>query len=171
MPAILVLLAAAHAVPRDAAYALLLLAHVVCAVVGFGSVGLSGVYAVAAVAGPTGPRAEAARRYFAPGVNWAGRALYGVPVFGFALLAASHGAFGDGDGFVIAGLVLWTVAVVVAEAALWPAERRIQQAMAEDWDRAAAAPPFVRDCRTVVASSVLLVAAFVVATVLMVGKP
>ena len=174
VPAPLVHLAAAPAVPRTAAYTLLLLAHVACAVVGFGSVGISGAYAAAAAAGPQGPRADAARRYFAPGFNWAGRVLYGVPVFGFALLAASHGAFGDGDTFVVAGLALWTVAVVVAEAAMWPAERRIQEALAggrEETGAEGVTPSLARDCRIVVVCSVLLVIVFLVATVLMVGKP
>ncbi len=60
------------------------------------------------------------RRYFRPGVNWAGRALYGVPVFGFALVAASDGAFDAGDAFVAVGLVLWLVAAVLAEVVVWP---------------------------------------------------
>ena len=48
------------------------------------------------------PLPEPVRRYFRPGVNWAGRALYGVPVFGFSLIATSNGAFSSGDGFVVA---------------------------------------------------------------------
>jgi len=172
VPATLLLRAVAHPAPQTAAYTILLLAHVACAVVGFGSVLLSGVFAVAASAGPGGPRADAVRRYFAPGVNWAGRVLYGVPVFGFALLAASHGAYGDGDPFVVAGLVLWAVAAGVAEVALWPAERRIQQAVAEDWAHAPSPGGALRrDCRTVVTGAVVLLAVFAVATVLMVGKP
>jgi hypothetical protein len=173
MPATVYLDAAAPMAPHSAVYTLLLLAHVACAVVGFGSVAISGVFAASVPAGPCGPRAEAVRRYFTPGVNWAGRALYGVPVFGFALLAASRGAFHGGDRFVVAGLVLWTAAAVVAEAALWPAERRIQQVVSGQWERALADAPgaLARDCRVVAWCAVGLLAVFVVATVLMVGKP
>ncbi len=66
-------------------------------------------------------------RYFRPGANWAGRTLYGVPVFGFALIRASGHAFGADDGFVVIGLVLWLSAAVLAEVLVWPGERRIQQ--------------------------------------------
>ena len=159
--------------PHTAAYTLLLLGHVGCAVVGFGSVAISAVFAAAVPAGPTGPRAEGVRRYFAPGLNWAGRLLYGVPVLGFALLAASRGAFDDGDAFVVAGLVLWAAAAVVAEAVVWPAERRIQQVVSVRWERTLSDAPHVvaRDCRLVTGGAVVLLAVFVVATVLMVGKP
>ena len=37
------------------------------------------------------PLPEPLRRYFRPGFNWAGRFVYGIPVFGFALIAMSHG--------------------------------------------------------------------------------
>jgi hypothetical protein len=173
MPATVPLDVVAPAAPHTAAYTLLLLAHVACAVIGFGSVVISAVFAAAVPAGPAGPRAEGVRRYFTPGVNWAGRALYGVPVFGFALLAASHGAFHGGDSFVVAGLVLWAIAAVVAEVAVWPAERRIQQVVSGQWERALTDAPRVvgRDCRVVVGGAAVLLAVLVVATVLMVGKP
>jgi hypothetical protein len=162
---------AAHAVPTGTAYTLLLLAHVASAVVGFGAVVVTAVQAAAAARGPAAPRAEAVLRYFRPGTNWAARALYGVPLFGFALIGVSHGAFTSGETFVVAGLGLWVVAIAVAEAVVWPAERRIQQMVARDWERAASAGALVRDCRAVVAGCAVLVAVFVVATVLMVGKP
>ena len=61
------------------------------------------------------PLPEPLRRYFRPGFNWAGRAVYGIPVFGFALLAMSQGAYALGDGWVLAGLALF-----VAVASSWP---------------------------------------------------
>ncbi|HUC38435.1 MAG TPA: hypothetical protein VMR97_15085 [Acidimicrobiales bacterium] len=120
-------------VPTSAGYTVLLLLHVACAVVGFSAICTTGVQAARARRGPGGAKAQAVRRYFRPGPNWVGRALYGVPVFGFALIAASGGAFDDSDTFVVVGLALWLVAAVTAEVLVWPAERRIQLVVAEQW--------------------------------------
>lgn len=163
-------LLAAHAVPTDPVYTVLLFLHVASALIGFGAVAVSGVQAAAAAKGPGGHRDDAVRRYFRPGVNVAARALYGVPVFGFALIGASRGSFSANDGFVIAGLGLWAVAVTVAEAVLWPAERRVQEMVADDWPGTATAGTLARHCRRVVAASGVLVAVFFVALVLMVGR-
>ena len=119
------------------------------------------------------------RRYFRPGVNWAGRALYGVPVFGVALLGASAGAFEAGDGFVVVGMALWLLAAVMAEAVVWPDERRVQAALPGLWARhpgadgagADGAGAFDRTCRRLALSAVVLAFVFVAAVVVMVGKP
>ena len=69
-----------------------------------------------AAARPPGvtPLPEPLRRYFRPGVNWAGRTIYGIPVFGFALLAMSR-AYALGDSWVLAGLVLFVGVALLAE--------------------------------------------------------
>ena len=67
-------------------------------------------------------------RYFRPGVNWAGRTIYGIPVFGFALLAMSQGAYALRDGWVLGGVALFAGVALLAEGVLWPAERRLQAA-------------------------------------------
>ncbi|HYA69727.1 MAG TPA: DUF2269 family protein [Acidimicrobiales bacterium] len=170
MPVAPLPLLAARAIPTDPGYTVLLLLHVASALVGFGAAAVSGVQARAAARGPGGGRDDAVRRYFRPGVNVAARALYGVPIFGFALIAASRGSSSARDGFVMAGLVLWAAAVVVAEAVLWPAERRVQELVAGDWHHAAEAGILARPCRRVVVASGVLVAVFVVAVVLMVGR-
>jgi hypothetical protein len=161
--------AVVHPVPTGAGYSVVLLLHVACAVVGFGAVVMTGVEAQRARQGPAGPRADGVLRYFRPGVNWAGRALYGVPVFGFVLIAASQGAFSSNDGFVVAGLGLWALATVVAEVVVWPGERRIQEALAAGWESSGG--PSDADCRRLAGSAALLGAIFVVAFVLMVAQP
>ncbi len=171
MPGDPTMLLAAGAVPTGPTYSVLLLAHAASAVIGFGALAVSGVQANAAAKGPGSARDEAVRRYFRPGINVVARVLYGVPVFGFALIAASHGAFMAGDGFVIAGLVLWAVAVGVAETALWPAERRVQEMVTDDWAKAVDDGSLARHCRRVVTGSVALAAVFVAAVVLMVARP
>jgi|SRR5579863_1346333 len=187
---------AVRPVPTGVLYTSLLLLHVLCAVVGFGTMALTGVQAARARRGPSWPGSEGVRRYFRPGVNWAGRVLYGVPVFGFSLIGASHGAFRAADSFVVIGLVLWLVATLMAEAVVWPGERRIQLELTARWsdsgvggaaDDADAADvagvaggarlpvggagALDRACRRVAASAAVLAVLFVAATVIMVGKP
>jgi Predicted integral membrane protein (DUF2269) len=156
-------------VPTGALYTVLLMAHVASAVVGFAALGASAFFAACASAGPEGPRAEAVRRYFRPGVNWPGRALYAVPVLGFALVAASGGAFEVDDVFVLAGLGLWVAAIAVAEGVVWPAERRLQRMVAEDWEQPGAGIRWTS--RAVVIGALVDAVSFVAATVVMVGKP
>jgi hypothetical protein len=170
-----------HPVPVDATYSILLLLHVACAVVGFGALAVTGIQARRARRGPAGPDADAVRRYFRPGVNWVARLLYGVPLFGFALISASRGAFAAGDGFVLAGLGLWSAATVVAEVVVWPGERRIQEVVSTGWDAGRGASPegepaatvrrFDLDCHRVAGAAVVLSAVFLVAVVLMVAQP
>ncbi len=111
------------------------------------------------------------RRYFRPGVNWAGRTLYGVPIFGLSLIAASDGAFSSGDGFVVVGLMVWLVAALLAEMVVWPGERRIQAGLVAQWGDGEAPPALERDCRQVAAAAAVLAVLFVAATVFMIGKP
>ena len=171
-----------HNQPDGAAFDVVLVLHVVCVVAG-----LVTVSTAAATARRLGrlvrtgvPLPETLRRYFRPGVNWGGRIVYGIPVFGFALLAMSQGAYALGDGWVLGGLALFLVVALLAEGVLWPAERRIQQALAAvgtpsagpDPDAASAVPEAVaadaaRMERAAAGALVLLVAA----TVLMIAQP
>ena len=166
---------AAHPVPTNAGYSVLLLVHVGAAIVGFGAMVVTGAQARRARRGPDDDAADGVRRYFRPGVNWVARALYLVPVFGFALLADSSGAFAAGDGFVVWGLFLWLVAVLVAEMVVWPGERRIQQIVSgqqgHHWGDLATAQEFDRQCRRVATASVVLSFVFVLAFVIMIAKP
>lgn len=178
---------AVRAVPTGVLYSTLLLLHVLCAVVGFGTMVVTGVQSGRARRGPRAPGAEGVRRYFRPGVNWAGRTLYGVPGFGFGLIAASKGAFDAGDGFVVVGLTVWLVSAVLAEVVVWPGERRIQSELTERWGPAAATAAETaatasaatsaddrsldRDCRNVAAAAAVLGVLFLAATVIMIGKP
>ncbi|MGC8471456.1 MAG: hypothetical protein ACP5PM_04075 [Acidimicrobiales bacterium] len=110
------------------------------------------------------------RSYFSPGVNWAGRVLYLVPVFGAALLVMSGGAYQLGDTWVEVGLGLWASAVLLGESVLWPAERRVQRALAE-W-AGQGVPATVRgSCRTMFASAAGLVMLVIAAMVVMMAKP
>ena len=105
---------------RSAAYDLLLLAHVLCALVGTGATAASGV-AAWRVRLP-GDLPEDAARYFRAGPDLAGRALYGVPVLGVVLVVMSHGVWSFSDTWVVAGVAMWAAAVGIGEGILWPGE-------------------------------------------------
>ena len=174
--------ASTHA--RDAAYDVVLLAHVLSAAVGLGAVVVAGAYAWALRR--SGPGSEPVRRYYRPGVNWTGRVLFLIPVLGVALMAMSGGDWSLGDGWITIGLALWAGVAVVAEMALWPAERRLQEAVADPaaapGEVGAAGPAGTEEgmpagarlrsaCLRVVGLSAVLGAVLVVATVVMVAKP
>jgi hypothetical protein len=149
----------------SAAYDLVLLAHVLSALVGFGAVVVAGLFALAF--DRSDPPTEAVRRYYRPGVNWAGRVIFLVPVFGAALIAMSHGDWSYTDHWVAIGLSLWGVAAVVAEVALWPAERRLQAAVADP----TSATDLRSQCLRVAFIAAFLFIVLVVASVVMVAKP
>ena len=121
-----------HNQPSGAAFDVVLLLHVACVVVGIVTIATAGATArrLGRLAGTAVPLPDAVRRYFRPGVNWAGRTIYGIPVFGFALIGMSNGVYSVGDLWVVAGLALFVVAGLLAEGVLWPAERRLQHALA-----------------------------------------
>jgi hypothetical protein len=117
---------------------------------------------------------ETLARYYAPGVNWAGRVLYGVPLLGIVLLAMSRGVYTFHAAWVQGGLVLWLAIAVAAEGFIWPVERRLQRvvtalpggAVTEDFRASTTA-----DCRVVTGLSHAAVAVLILTTVLMVAQP
>jgi hypothetical protein len=117
-----------HQPPDGPAFDIVLVLHVGCVVVGLVTFVTSRATAtrLGTLLRTSAPFPDAVSRYFRPGPNWAGRTVYGIPLFGFILLALSSGAYSLGDGWVEGGLGLLVVVVLVAEGALWPAERRLQ---------------------------------------------
>jgi hypothetical protein len=153
---------------RSAVYDLVLLAHVLSVIAGFGTVVVAGAYALALRRpGPVSPSVE---RYYRPGVNWAGRTLFLIPVFGVALIAMSHGQWSFSDGWVTLGLTLWAAAALVAEMALWPAERQLQLAVA-DRSTAGDRSSLRRRCLGVAGMAGGLLVVAIVASAVMVAKP
>jgi uncharacterized membrane protein len=172
-----------HNQPSGAGFDVVLLLHVACVVVGIVTVATAAATArrLARLVRTGAPLPEALRRYFRPGVNWAGRTIYGIPVFGFALLGMSHGSYAITDGWVLIGLVLFVAVALLAECVLWPAERRLQQAAAAAATPTAgsdAVPRSPEGSETVTtdaarmerAASVVLVL-LLVASVLMIAQP
>jgi uncharacterized membrane protein len=125
-------MSAMHHQPDGAAFDIVLLLHVGCVVVGLVTTLTAATTAARLrrlVRSPV-PLPEFLRRYFRPGINWAGRTIYGIPVFGFALLAMSQGSYSLGDGWVLAGLAIFVVVALLAEGVMFPAERRLQTSVA-----------------------------------------
>jgi uncharacterized membrane protein len=162
-----------HHQPDGPAFDIVLILHVGCVVVGLTTTVTAAVNAarLRALLRTATPFPDTVRRYFRPGVNWAGRTLYGIPIFGFGLLALSHGAYGLGDGWVGGGLTVFVGVVLIAEGVLWPAERRLQVSLAAAAGDAPAEESVGRDARAMTAAAMVTLALLVAGSVLMVAQP
>ncbi|MGO8875669.1 MAG: DUF2269 family protein [Acidimicrobiales bacterium] len=110
-------------------YDVLLVAHVVAAVVGFGALAVAGVAAASAGGSADPVSDEGVRRFFRAGRDWPARVIFLVPVLGLALLLG--GDSGDLHApWPWIGLCLWTIATAVATALCWPAEQAAQETFA-----------------------------------------
>jgi hypothetical protein len=163
-----------HHQPDGPAFDVVLILHVGCVVVSL--VALVTSRTTATRLGPllraSAPFPEAISRYFRPGANWAGRCVYGIPAFGFLLLALSHGAYSLRDGWITAGLAILVGVVFVAEGALWPAERRLQVSlMGLEGGGTPAAASVRRDVRVMGWSSIVAGVLLVAGSVIMVVHP
>jgi Predicted integral membrane protein (DUF2269) len=99
--------------------------HVVCALVGFGSVAISGVYGAAARrSGDQGASEETARYFRSRG--WSELLILAVPVFGVAAVGFRPAGADFAAVWVIGGLVVWAVASVLLVWVVRPAEKRIR---------------------------------------------
>ena len=115
-----------HAV-RDVASDVMIVLHVVAAVVGFGTVGLAGLYAGALAGDPRRSQDPEMRAFFREGPNLPSLAVYGVPVLGFALALTDGRSSELGEGWFLGGSVLWVVGAAAAVSVVGPCERRVQQ--------------------------------------------
>ena len=115
---------------------------------------------------------DAVMRYFRPGTNWAGRAIYGIPIFGFALLAMSQGAYSLRQGWVTGGLAIFVALTFVAEGMVWPTERRLQMSLAPlSGGGIEVDPPVLRDATVLAQSALVALVLLLVGTGLMVAQP
>jgi hypothetical protein len=160
--------------PDGAAFDVVLLLHVGCVAAGLVTTATAAATAarLRRLLGSPRPLPEALRRYFRPGVNWAGRSIYGIPVFGFSLLAMSDGAYALGQGWVLGGLAVFATVALLGEGVLWPAERRLQLALVPSDATPGVAPASLdRDAATMSRSAVAVLVLLVAGTVLMVAQP
>ena len=153
-------------------YDLLLIAHVACALFGFGALAATGVQAARLAPG------RRSRDHPGPPPLLRSRGQLGRPAplrgarsSASRCIADSAGRFGIDDGWVLAGLLLWLGAATVAEGVLWPAERRIQRCLAGADPVGGASGKLRRDGLVVAAGGAGLAVVFVGATVVMVARP
>jgi uncharacterized membrane protein len=162
-----------HHQPDGPAFDIVLIIHVGCVVVSLVTL-VAGATTAARLrrllsAGESLP--EAVARYFRPGVNWAGRSVYGIPVFGFLLIALGHGAYSLRDGWILGGLAILVAMVFLAEGTLWPAERRLQVSLVPVHAGGAPGEEVQRDARAMMLSAELALVLVVLGSALMIAQP
>ena len=155
------MVASAHGHPGI--YDVLVAAHVIAALVGFGAVALSGIYGgLAARPGEPGAAEESARYFRAPGrAEWL---ILAVPFLGVAALGARPSGADFGDAWVVGALLIWGAAAGLLLAVVRPAERDLRRPAAAGRP---AAPPAQRLKWGAAACDVL----FIAALVLMIAQP
>jgi uncharacterized membrane protein len=151
-------------------YDIVMAFHVLASVVGFGALGSTGSYAAAARRSSDPFSSASLTRYFTPGRNWAARAIVLVPLLGGALLALGHGQ-DDSSAWPWIGLAVWAVAVGIASAVLWPAERRLQQCLVRGREAPGAADALASAARSAERAAAATSLLFVVAFAVMVWQP
>jgi hypothetical protein len=105
-------------------------------------------------------------------VNWAGRTIYGIPIFGFLLLALGHGAYALREGWIMGGLTILVGVVLIAEGVLWPAERRLQVSLVAVSEGGAPAEESARrDARAREWAAAVTLVLLVLGSALMVAQP
>lgn len=160
--------------PTGAAFDIVLLLHVACVVVGLATAvtGAATASRLRTLMARAVPLPEATARYFRAGINWAGRTIYGIPVFGLALLGLSQGAYALRDGWVLGGLAVFGAMLLVAEGLWFPAEQRLQHALAGPVSRAE--PPdatVLDDVNAVARAATVCVVLLLAGSALMIAQP
>jgi hypothetical protein len=163
-----------HHQPTGPAFDVVLLLHVACVVVGLATTITSAATAASLrkVLRHQSPFPDTLVRYFKSGPNWAGRTLYGIPVFGFALLAMSQGSYDLHQAWVTGGLGIFVVVVLVAEGVLWPAERRLQPALVPlQGGRVASDSAIDHDVRLMANAALAAVVLLIAGSAIMLAQP
>jgi uncharacterized membrane protein len=164
-----------------AAYKIVLLLHILCAIVGFGTVILNGLYGREAKRRPgPGGLAISEANLFVSGV--AEYFIYAVFVLGFALIGLSDKAWKFSQTWIWLAIVLYIVGIGISHAVLFPNARRMRDLAKEMVDAGpppADAPPgpppqlaeMKQREKTLGAASGFLNILLIVILVLMIWKP
>lgn len=161
---------------HPAAYDILVGLHVVCVVVGFGSVAISGAYgAIGRHAGRRPLRPETAvelRRFFATDSKLEYLLVAG-PLFGVAAMAVRPGGSEFGAVWGVAGVVIWLVASALLLGVVRPTtqEIRVAGSAAADDDQAGESARLGAACRRLALAAGASDVLFVLALLMMVTQP
>jgi uncharacterized membrane protein len=110
---------------RDGFYDFVLLLHLIAVVIGFGGVLLNGVYGAQAKKRPgPGGLAITEANYFVS-EKIAEKAIYIVPLLGFALVGLSDSAWEFSQTWVIASLILYVIGLANARLVLVPTQKHM----------------------------------------------
>ncbi len=163
------------------AYKIVLLLHILCAIVGFGTVFLNGLYGREAKRRP-GPGGLAITEANLAVSGIAEYFIYAVFILGFALVGLSDKAWTFGQTWIWLSIVLYAVGIGISHGVLFPNAKRMKELSAE---LVAAGPPpegglpgpppqvleMERRGKTLGAASTALHLLLVVILVLMIWKP
>lgn len=116
-------------VASQTAYDVLVVAHAVSAVVGFGAVAVSGAYGVIGRSGES----EEVRRFFS-GRARAEWLVIAVPLFGVAALSARPGGADYSSVWVVTGLGVWLLAATLLFLVVRPAQAAVRGGLARSAD-------------------------------------
>lgn len=112
-------------------YQIVLIAHILCAIVGFGSVIFNGVYATQGRIRGTREALVIAEANHIVTEGWARWFIFATPLLGIVLVLMSHGAWSFGQTWVWLALALTVGSVALAQTVLVPAERKIRSLLGE----------------------------------------
>ncbi len=111
-------------------YNVLLVLHILCAIVGLGSVMLNGIYAAQGQKRPgPGGRAVSEANYFVSNIGE--KFIYAIPILGILLVPASHKAWTFGQTWIWLSLLLYVIAIGISHSILIPGHKRINALLAE----------------------------------------
>jgi uncharacterized membrane protein len=162
-------------------YRIVLLLHILCAIVGFGTVILNGLYGREAKRRP-GPGGLAITEANLTVSGIAEYFIYAVFVLGIALVLMSDKAWGFGQTWIWLAMLLYIVGIGISHGVLFPNARRMKELSAElvaEGPPPADAPPgpppqvveMERRGKTLGAASSVLHVLLIVILVLMIWKP
>jgi uncharacterized membrane protein len=157
-------------------YKTLLVLHILCAIVGLGSVMLNGIYASqAARRGGSARRAVSESNFFVSSIGE--YFIYAIPVFGILLVLASDKAWRFSQTWIWLALVIYVVAIGISHAIMIPGQKRLNVLFAEmeDGPAAAADSPQAVEVdaigKRLAAGGAILDVAVVIFLILMIWKP
>jgi hypothetical protein len=155
------MVASAHG--HQTIFDVLVAAHVVAALLGFGAVALSGIYAgLAGRPAEPGAAEESARYFRSPGrAEWL---VLAVPFLGVAALSLRPDGADFGHIWVVGALLIWAVAAGLLLGVVRPAEGDLRRS-------SVAARPAAGPARRLKWGAAACDVLFVAALVLMIGQP
>lgn len=134
------------------AYNLVLLLHILSAIIGFGGVMLNGVYAGQARKRPPAEGLAIMEANTFISLTICEKFIYLVPIWGFGLVGLSDKVWTFGQGWVMASIGLYAVALVLSLFALQPRAKRmvaLQREIVEAGPPAGGPPPQVAEMQKI----------------------